>query len=92
MRGCVCAGPLYIKDTMECMGVCEALFLCCATRAVHLELVKDLSATAFTDCLRRFKGGNEMPVSIVSDNANTFQAMERTLSQGHTPNSNINFE
>ena len=44
------AGPLYIKDTVECMGVCVALLLCCATIAVHLELVKDLSATAFMCC------------------------------------------
>ena len=31
-----------------------ALFSCCVTRAIHLELVEDLSAAAFRRCLRRF--------------------------------------
>ena len=38
------AGPLFVKDkSNEMRKVYVALFTCCVTRAVHLELVEDLS-------------------------------------------------
>ena len=49
-----------------------ALFSCCVTRAIHLELVEDLSAAAFRRCLRRFAARYGTPALIVSDNAKTF--------------------
>ena len=56
-----------------------AIFSCCVTRVVHLELVEDLSAEAFRHCLRKFAARRGMPVLIVSDNAKTFQATEKAL-------------
>ena len=58
-----------------------ALFSCCVTRAVHLELVEDLSAGAFRRCLRRFVARYGSPALIVSDNAKTFQATEKALNK-----------
>ena len=47
------AGPLYVKSKTGGMEkVYIALFLCYMTRAIHLELVADLSAAAFRRCLR----------------------------------------
>ena len=56
-----------------------ALFSCCVTRAIHLELVEDLSAEAFRRALRRFAARRGMPTLIVSDNAKTFQVTEKAL-------------
>ena len=56
-----------------------ALFTCCVTRAVHLELVDDLSSATFRRCLRRFTARQGLPTLIVSDNAKTFQATEKAL-------------
>ena len=53
-----------------------ALFSCCVTRAVE-----DLSAEAFTSCLRRFIARNGTPELIVSNNTTTFQATEKALNQ-----------
>ena len=76
------AGPLYVKSkTGEMEKVYIALFSCCVTRAVRLELVEDLSAAAFRRCLRRFTARNGMPSLIVSDNAKTFQATEKALNE-----------
>ena len=62
------AGPLYVKEKSGQMGkACIALFSCCATRAVHLELVEDLSTGTFRRCLRRFITKRGMPVLIVSE-------------------------
>ena len=49
------------------------------TRAIHLELVRDLSAETFLCCLRRFAARRGMPSLIVSDNAKTFKAAERAV-------------
>ena len=74
------AGPLYVKEKSGQMGKAYiALFSCCVTRAVHLELVEDLSTGTFKRCLRRFIAKRGMPVLIVSDNAKTFQATEKAL-------------
>ena len=43
------AGPLFVKfHTGEMVKAYIALFTCCVTRAVHLDLVTDLTATSFT--------------------------------------------
>ena len=74
------AGPLYVKEKSGQMSKAYvAIFSCCVTRAVHLELVEDLSAEAFRRCLRKFAARRGMPVMIVSDNAKTFQATEKAL-------------
>jgi hypothetical protein len=55
------------------------LFTCAVTRAVHLELVVDLSARSFLLAFRRF-AARRGPVSVMySDNAQTFRCVERHL-------------
>ncbi len=55
------------------------LFTCAVTRAVHLELVIDLSARSFLLAFRRF-AARRGPVSVMcSDNAQTFRCVERHL-------------
>ena len=77
------AGPLFVKskvkDDPEMTKVDIALFTCATSRAVHLELVSSLDAPTFLLCLRRFIGRRGLPKLIVSDNAKTFQASEKTL-------------
>ncbi|CAB3999831.1 E3 ubiquitin- ligase DZIP3, partial [Paramuricea clavata] len=73
------AGPLYVKQGKSMRKVYIALFSCCVTRALHLELVEDLSAQTFRRCLRRFTAARGNPSIIVSDNAKTFKAVEKTL-------------
>ena len=74
------AGSLYVKERTTTMKkVYIALFSCCVTRAIHLELVEDLSTGAFIRALRRFAGRRGAPVLIISDNAKTFKAADKTL-------------
>ena len=73
------AGPLYCK-TKKGMTKCYiALFSCGITRAIHLELVYDLSTPTFICCLRRFCARRGTPSIIVSDNARTFKAAHKLL-------------
>ena len=74
------AGSLFVKlPTGEMVNAKSyiAWFTCCVTRAVHLDLVTDLSANTFVRCLRRFTARRGTPSLIFSDNAKTFNAAEK---------------
>ena len=74
------AGPLFIKNSSgESKKVYIALFTCGSSRAVHLELVNDLSAQTFALCFRRFISRRGIPNMIVTDNAKTFKSFSKTL-------------
>ena len=48
------AGPLFAKEKDETVKSYICLFTCASTRAVHLELLKDLSTNTFLTAFRRF--------------------------------------
>ena len=74
------AGPLFVKTkTGEMVKSYLALFTCCVTRALHLDLVADLTATTFLRCLRRFAARRGTPSLIISDNAKTFKASVKVV-------------
>jgi len=77
------AGPLYIKqaDGSESGKVWIALFTCCATHAVHLELVPDLTEQTFIRSFKRFTANGGIPLKVFSDNAKTFVSAAQTLEQ-----------
>jgi len=74
-------GPVQVKEgnTVQKMWIC--LFTCLAVRAIHLELVKGLSAQLFLDCLRRFIARRGKPTTIISDNAPQFHLVKSGLDQ-----------
>lgn len=57
------------------------LFICFATKAVHLEAVSDLSTEAFMAALRRFIGRRGRPQKIYSDNATNFKGAQREINE-----------
>ena len=75
------AGPLYVKGakkkTEEKVWIC--LYTCCVTRAVHLDIVPDLTAEAFLRSFRRFTARRGLPLKIVSDNGSTFKSAFRQI-------------
>ena len=75
------AGPLYVKshNTSAMEKVYIALFTCCSSRAIHMELVRDLSTGTFIRCLRRFSSRRGVPECVVSDNAKTFKKTSKIL-------------
>ena len=75
------AGPLYVKDasTSTSRKVWICLYTCCVTRAVHLDLVPDMTAQSFIRSLKRFASRRGFPIRIISDNAKTFKAAAKTI-------------
>lgn len=58
-----------------------ALFVCFATKAVHLELVSDLTSESFIAALRRFIGRRGKCLHLYSDNATNFVGANRELKE-----------
>ncbi|XP_068713051.1 uncharacterized protein [Montipora foliosa] len=73
------AGPLYLKDSGDKAYIC--LFTCAVTRAVHLELVCNMTVERFVLALRRLIARRGMCSFIWSDNARTFKAANKELQQ-----------
>ena len=55
------------------------LFICTASRAVHLEVAEDLSAISFLEALTRFCNRRSSPEIIITDNATNFESSARHL-------------
>ena len=73
------AGPMFTRDKGSNRKVWLCLFTCCATRAVHLEIVLDMTAVAFLRCVNRFAAQRGLPRHFLSDNAKTFKSAAKTL-------------
>ncbi|XP_008190090.1 uncharacterized protein LOC103311953 [Acyrthosiphon pisum] len=77
------AGPLMMKETKLRKAreykVYIALFVCMSTRAIHLEVVLDLSTDAFLAALDRFVVRRGVPTSIHSDCGTNFVGAARKL-------------
>ena len=69
------AGPLYCRERGSKMPSKSyiSLYTCASTRAVHLELVPDMTAVSFTNSIIRFVSTRGIPHVIISDNAKTFK-------------------
>ena len=72
------AGPLYVRHSDagtadQEMKVYVCLYTCASTRAVHLELTKELSAVTFLQSFRKFCAHRGVPAVIMTDNAKTFK-------------------
>ena len=74
------AGPLYTR-TMETQSdkVWICLFTCCVIRAIHLEVVNNLSTEAFIRCLKLFAARKGMPRKFILDSGKTFVAAAKFL-------------
>ena len=73
------AGPLYLRGTEDKVWIC--LFTCCATRALHLDLVVDMTTEAFIRCFKRFVARRGIPRVIISDNSKTFKAADKVIAE-----------
>lgn len=58
-----------------------AIFVCFSTKAVHIEVVSDLSTAAFIAALRRFIARKGFCATIYSDNATNFIGAKNELRQ-----------
>ncbi|XP_058838571.1 uncharacterized protein LOC131694141 [Topomyia yanbarensis] len=78
------AGPVYLKPIHKRAAAMKAyicIFVCFCTKAVHIELVSDLSTQAFLSALRRFIARRGHPSAIYSDNGKNFEGAANELEE-----------
>lgn len=77
------AGPLILREckrrNARTIKSYVAVFVCFATKAIHLELVSDLTSDAFIGALKRFVARRGKPAVMCSDNGTTFVGARREL-------------
>lgn len=70
------AGPIYIKEgtlrRCKLVKTYIAVFVCFSTRAIHIELVSNLTTNSFINALKRFCSRRGKPLQIFSDNGLNF--------------------
>ena len=76
-------GALYVKreDGAGEYKVYICLFTCASTRAIHLEVVTDLTEVTFLQAFRRFAARRSLPRLVLSDNASTYTSAAKELSE-----------
>ncbi|XP_058448954.1 uncharacterized protein LOC131428912 [Malaya genurostris] len=77
-------GPIQLKPPHRRAAPTKAyvaVFVCFATKAVHLELVGDLSTAKFIEALRRFVSRRGLCSEIYSDNGRNFIGAANELRQ-----------
>lgn len=69
-------GPLFIKEKklrnrirVKAYG---CVFVCMATKAVHIEIASDLTTNGFLGAFRRFTSRRGIPGHVYSDNGTNF--------------------
>lgn len=83
MMGIDYTGAITIKGKSkgEQSSAYIILMTCGITRAVHLEVVEDMTTNELIEALRRFAGHHPWPAAIYSDNAATFQSAANELNR-----------
>ena len=72
-------GALYVRNCEMEQKVYICLFTCAVSRAIHLEVVMDLSMECFLYAFRRFASRRSTPRLMLSDNASTYLAAAEEL-------------
>ena len=76
-------GPFFIKEkkfqNRKSVKAYVAVFVCFSTKAVHMELVSDLTAEACLSAIKRFCARRGRPRNIYSDNATNFVGAKNEL-------------
>jgi transposase InsO family protein len=78
-------GPVYIKSNSQrnskLIKAYVAIFVCFSTKAVHIELVNNLTTEAFLGALKRFVSRRGKCAKLYSDNATNFVGAKRELQE-----------
>lgn len=77
-------GPFYLRPVHRRAAAQKcymAVFVCFTVKAIHLELVEDLSTAAFMAAFRRFVSRRGLPSKVYSDNGLNFRGASGELKE-----------
>ena len=68
-----------MKGSNGSVKVWICFYTCCVVRAIHLDIVPNMSTQTFICSLKSFAARRGLPHMIVSDNGKTFKAAAKLL-------------
>ncbi|XP_066592932.1 uncharacterized protein [Prorops nasuta] len=78
-------GPFYLKEkkyrNRNKVKTYASMFICMVTRAVHIEIVTEMTTQAFLAALKRFVSRRGVPSDIYSDNGPNFIGAKNELQE-----------
>ena len=77
--GVDCFGPMLVKVGRRQEKRWGIIFKCMTTRAVHLDLLKNMDSDAYLMALRRFAARRGTPAEVWSDRGTNFKGAQREL-------------
>jgi len=81
-------GPIYVRDgrgrRVKRVKAYVVIFICMTIKAVHLEVVSDLSTNVFLNAFKQFINRRERPANIYSDNGTNFIGANHELEKRKT--------
>ena len=77
--GVDCFGPFLVKRARSEVKRYGCIITCFATRAIHIEVLDDLSTDSFLNGFRRFCARRGSPKRVFSDNGTNFVGGQREL-------------
>lgn len=81
------AGPFFVRNRNQRKGplhrIYVAIFVCMATKAIHIEMVTDLTSESFIATLKRFFARRGKCSTLFSDNATNFVGAYSELKRLH---------
>ena len=79
--GCDYAGPVLVRKFRRVEKRYIVVYICIATKAVHIEMADSLDTSSMIMSLRRFIGRRGKPRHIYSDNGTNFVGADRELGE-----------
>ncbi|XP_062539145.1 uncharacterized protein LOC134207438 [Armigeres subalbatus] len=77
-------GPFFVSNSNRRASPVKcyvAIFVCLVVKAIHMELVMDLTTQTFLAGLKRFTSRRGKPQLVMCDNATTFVSAKRELTE-----------
>ena len=74
-------GPLYVRNRSREEKPYICLFTCVNTRAVHLEVISDLTEESFLQAFCRFVSRRSLPATMIFHNASTYLSAASEIEQ-----------
>ena len=72
-------GPSYVKTREANPKVWISLYTCCIVRALHLDVVPNLTSEGFMRSFRRFTARRGIPSTVATDNGGTFKPTTKEI-------------
>lgn len=75
-------GPLFVREIQHnttTKKIHGCIFTCLTTKAIHLELLRDMTALEFSMTVRKFSNRRGLPAQFITDNGSNIKVIKEVF-------------